>query len=121
MSLATLKMSSEDEAATYAATNNVSSKAFEMDVNKCYSNISSTSPKSKSDGKEKSSNGVRYFIVGSVLLLVVILVLAATSACVIYALVEIAKLKSRVEDGSCLCSSRMSSLLSVITLQSCQG
>ena len=71
---------------------NVSGEAFEMDVNKCYSNVRSTSSKRKSDGKESSSNRVGYFIAGSVLLLVIILV--ALSACVIYALVEISKLKS---------------------------
>ena len=88
-------MSGEDEAATYAEVNDVSSEAFAMDVNKYYSN---TSSKSKSDVEENSSNGVRYFIFGLVLF-VIILVLAATSACVIFALVEIAKLKSETRAG----------------------
>ena len=70
-----------------------------MDVNKCYSNVRSTSSKGKSDGKESSSKQVRYFIIVIILVLVVILVLAATSAGVIFALVEISKLKSRVGDG----------------------
>ena len=73
---------------------NVSGEAFEMDVNKCYSNVRSTSSKTKSDGKKSSSNRVGYFIAGSVLLLVIILV--ALSACVIYALLEISSLKSDV-------------------------
>ena len=89
-------MSGEDEAATYAEINDVSGKAFQMDVNKCYSNVTNTLSKSKSDGKENSLKQVRYFII---LILVVILVLAATSVCVIFALVEISKLKSRVGDG----------------------
>ena len=92
-------MSGEDEAATYAEIKDVSSEAFEMDVNKCYSNITSTLSKSKSDGKENSSKQMRYFIIVSVLILVIMLVLAAASVCVIYALVEISKLKSRVGDG----------------------
>ena len=87
-------MSGEDEAATYAEIKDVSTEAFEMDVNKCYSNITSTLPKSKSDRKESFSNGVRYITVGSVLVLVTILV--AITVCVVYALVEISKLKSRV-------------------------
>ena len=87
-------MSGEDEAATYAEIKDVSTEAFEMDINKCYSNIKISSSKSKSDGNESSSNGIRYLIVGSVLLFIFIFV--ATIACVIYALVEISKLKSGV-------------------------
>ena len=73
-------MSGEDEAATYAEINDVLGKAFQMDVNKCYSNVRSTSSKGKSDGKESSSKRVRYLIIVSTLILVVILVLATTSA-----------------------------------------
>ena len=61
-----------------------------MDINTCYSNTSSKS-KTQSNRKESSSTLVRYFILASVL---IILVLAATCACVIFALVEISKLKS---------------------------
>ena len=41
-------MTSEGEfAASYAEVDNVSSEGFEMDINKCYSNVRSTSSKTK--------------------------------------------------------------------------
>ena len=87
------RMITDGDVAIYAEINHGTSESFQMDINTCYSNNRGTSSKSKtqSNGKESSSTLVRYFILASVL---IILVLAATCACVIVALVEISKLKS---------------------------
>ena len=87
------RMTTDGDVAIYAEINRGTSESFQMDINTCYSNNRGTSSKSKaqSNGKESSSTLVRYFILASVL---IILVLAATCACVIFVLVEISKLNS---------------------------
>ena len=87
------RMTTDGDVAIYAEINRGTSETFQMDINTCYSNIRGTSSKSKtqSNGKESSSTLVRYFILASVL---IIFVLAATCACVSFALVEFSKLKS---------------------------
>ena len=81
-------MSDNGDPCTGVEMNDVSNEACKMDCNKTF-----TPSKSKSDGKERL---FRYVVAISVILLVITLVLAASGACVIAALLEISQLKSDV-------------------------
>ena len=89
-----IKMSDDGDVCTGVEIKCVSNEACKMDHNKFF-----TSSKSKSDGKESF---FRYAVAISVILLAITLVLAASGACVIVALLEISYLKSEVTGLSTL-------------------
>ena len=87
-------MSDDGDPCTGVEINDVSNEACKMDCSKSF-----TPSKSKSDGKERL---FRYVVANAVILLANTLVLAASGACVIVALVEISQLKSEVTGLSTL-------------------
>ena len=81
-------MTSNSDSPVYAEVN----EAFEMERNRCYSTVITSSNISQ----KSSSNRHDYFIAIVVLILATLLVLAATSACAIIALVQNSKLDGRI-------------------------
>ena len=81
-------MTSKSDSPVYAEVN----EAFEMERNRCYSTVITSSNISQ----KSSSNRHDYFIAIVVLISATLLVLAATSACAIIALVQNSKLDGRI-------------------------
>ena len=83
------------DSATYAEVQDV---AFEMDRNRSYTTVKNSSK----SGEKNSLNQRGCFIAISVLLLVLMLVMVATSVCAIFALVKISKLEADITSLSAI-------------------
>ena len=86
------------DSATYAEVQDVTNEAFEMDRNRCYTTVNN----STKSGEKSSLNRQGCFIAISVLLSVLMLVVVATSVCVIFALVKISKLEADIASLSAI-------------------
>ena len=80
---------------TYAEVSEVSDQVIKLERNRSYGKVEIIdSSKSSAVVKESSFKQGGYVIAIFVLLLVIVLALAVTSVCVVFALAEISKLKS---------------------------
>ena len=109
-------MSTDNDDAIYSE---VSNDVFEMKRNRCYSDVetfnpSKIEPNSKSLRRENNSLG-RCVIVISVFVAMIVIILAATGANVIVALIEISKLKKENIDLSTLLRNRVELPLDNVT------
>ena len=86
------------DSATYAEVQDVTNEAFEMDRNRSYTTVNNLSK----SGEKSSLNRRGCFIAISVLLSVLMLVVVATSVCVIFALVKISKLEADITSLSAI-------------------
>ena len=81
---------------TYAEVSDVSREAFQMDINKCYSNVKMSS---NNDKERKQNSSKKQEIFSSAILVFVVvmmMVLVATCVCAITALIQIAALQRKV-------------------------
>ena len=86
------------DSATYAEVQDVTNEAFEMDRNRSYTTVKNSSK----SGEKSSLNQRGCFIAISVLLLVLMQVVVATSVCAIFALVKISKLEADITSLSAI-------------------
>ena len=84
------------DSATYAEVQDVTNEAFEMDRNRCYKTDNNLSK----SGEKSSLNRRGCLTAISVLLSVLMLVVVATSVCIIFALAKISKIEADITEFS---------------------